>query len=144
MSITPTAAQALQILAQATGPMLRRHIEQQTGQPARGDLWQLRTQGLIASEIGHAAGQGALAHYTITPSGRAALARHRREGAHGGTPAAHRLHAPSGAYDGAELRPYEGRPGAMDAFALPSRMGSRLHYRSGAVASAQATGDATA
>lgn len=24
-------------------------------------------------------------------------------------------------YDGAELRPYEGRPGAMDAFRLPSR-----------------------
>lgn len=27
---------------------------------------------------------------------------------------------PSGSYDGAELRPYEGRPHAMDAFALPS------------------------
>lgn len=24
-------------------------------------------------------------------------------------------------YDGKELRPYQGRPGAMDAFALPSR-----------------------
>lgn len=27
----------------------------------------------------------------------------------------------SGDYDGRELRPFEGRPGAMDAFALPSR-----------------------
>lgn len=27
----------------------------------------------------------------------------------------------SGTYDGAELRPYEGRPGAMVAFGLPSR-----------------------
>lgn len=27
-----------------------------------------------------------------------------------------------GSYDGAELRPYQGRPGAMDAFALPSLM----------------------
>lgn len=26
-----------------------------------------------------------------------------------------------GTYDGAELRPFEGRPGAMDAYALPSR-----------------------
>lgn len=34
-------------------------------------------------------------------------------------------------YDGAELRPYVGRPGAMDAFALPSRMGKRLHYPDG-------------
>lgn len=40
----------------------------------------------------------------------------------------------TGLYTGAELRPYEGRPGAMDAFALPSRMGRRLHYRSGAIA----------
>ena len=34
-------------------------------------------------------------------------------------------------YTGAELAPYSGRPGAMDAFALPSRMGDRLVYRSG-------------
>lgn len=36
-------------------------------------------------------------------------------------------------YDGAELRPYQGRPRANDALALPSRMGSRLHYRDGRV-----------
>lgn len=28
-------------------------------------------------------------------------------------------------YDGSELRPYEGRPGAMRAFALPSLIGGR-------------------
>lgn len=39
---------------------------------------------------------------------------------------AHRV--PHGHYDGAELRPYTGRPGAMDCFALPSRMGNRLIY----------------
>lgn len=38
-----------------------------------------------------------------------------------------------GLYTGAELQPYDGRPGAMDAFALPSRMGNRLHYRDGRV-----------
>lgn len=31
-----------------------------------------------------------------------------------------------GVYSGAELKPYQGRPGAMDAFRLPSRIGSRL------------------
>ena len=36
-------------------------------------------------------------------------------------------------YDGAELRPFAGRPAAMDAFALPSRMFNRLHYRDGRV-----------
>lgn len=35
-------------------------------------------------------------------------------------------------YDGAELRAHV-RPGALDAFALPSRMGQRLHYRDGRV-----------
>jgi hypothetical protein len=36
-------------------------------------------------------------------------------------------------YDGAEMRPYQGRPGATDALKLPSRMGDRLHYRDGRV-----------
>jgi hypothetical protein len=30
-------------------------------------------------------------------------------------------HIPEGTYDGAELRPYSGRTGAMDAYSLPSR-----------------------
>lgn len=34
-------------------------------------------------------------------------------------------------YTTPELRPFEGRPGAMDAFALPSRMGKVLVYRDG-------------
>lgn len=36
-------------------------------------------------------------------------------------------------YDGAELRPYIGRPDAMHAQALPSRFNNRLHYRDGRV-----------
>jgi len=31
-----------------------------------------------------------------------------------------------GKYDGAELRPYCGRPGAMDAFSKPSRIGDNF------------------
>lgn len=38
---------------------------------------------------------------------------------------------PRGQYDGRELLPYVGRPGAMDAFDLPSRMGNRLVFRDG-------------
>jgi len=44
---------------------------------------------------------------------------------------AHRT--PRGQYDGAELKPFAGRPGAMDCFQLPSRMGSRLYFRDGTV-----------
>ena len=37
-------------------------------------------------------------------------------------------------YQGKELLPYCGRPGAMDAYSLPSRQGDRrLHYRTGEV-----------
>lgn len=32
----------------------------------------------------------------------------------------------AGKYDGAELRPYCGRPGAMDAFSKPSRIGDNF------------------
>lgn len=36
-------------------------------------------------------------------------------------------------YTGAELAPYSGRPGAMDAFAPPSRMFDTLRYRDGTI-----------
>ena len=36
----------------------------------------------------------------------------------------------AGSYDGAELRPYTGRPGAMDAFTKPSLVGnSRMPHK---------------
>ena len=42
----------------------------------------------------------------------------------------------AGHYDGKEMRPYEGRPGANDALALPSRIGTELRYRDGKVVEA--------
>lgn len=46
-----------------------------------------------------------------------------------------RYEAPAvGTYTGAELRPFEGRPGANQALALPSRFGNLLHYRDGRIA----------
>lgn len=36
-------------------------------------------------------------------------------------------------WDGKELQPFAGRPGANDALALPSRIANRLHYRDGRV-----------
>lgn len=37
----------------------------------------------------------------------------------------------SALYDGAELRSFEGRPGAMDAFKLPSRVLEQIVYPRG-------------
>lgn len=38
-----------------------------------------------------------------------------------------------GTYNGVELLPYSGRPGAMDAYALPSRTFDKREYRDGRV-----------
>lgn len=38
---------------------------------------------------------------------------------------------PPGSYQGTELTPYNGRPNAMDAFALPSLFMGRLSWRDG-------------
>ena len=52
---------------------------------------------------------------------------------HGAKPTATNTWRDTPVYTGAELRPYTGRPGAMDAFGKPSRVGHRLHYRDGTV-----------
>lgn len=58
-------------------------------------------------------------------AGRRRSLQHARERV---TNASQHLRDP-GTYDGAELRPFEGRPGAMDAFALPSLIGVRRVWR---------------
>ena len=74
----------------------------------------------------------------LTPKGRNALAasnKQRRSAAP--TKATSRSLCTSSIrepYEGKELAPYNGRPGAMVAYSLPSRMGDkRVHYRTGEV-----------
>lgn len=62
---------------------------------------------------------------------KAAKAVHRIEYVQGDLPI--RNSNSTGSYEGKELAPFSGREGANDAIALPSRMGSRLHYRDGRV-----------
>ncbi len=77
--------------------------------------------------------------FELQPKGRNALnaANKARSKSHPTTKAGSRtlVNASSrAAYDGAELRPYAGRPGAMDAYSLPSLQGEvRVHYRTGEV-----------
>lgn len=89
----------------------------------------------------HGAATGSAAPDPRTPRG-SAFARHLDQAAaavkrsHHGARPQHRPPAwslPDNIYHAPELAPYTGRPGAMDAMALPSRMGDRLHYRGGAV-----------
>lgn len=75
-------------------------------------------------------------HQTPGRSGYPAVYSLRDRTAHANPTAAPRItNATPGRtlYDGAELRPYEGRPGAMRAFALPSLIGGRRVARKGAV-----------
>lgn len=50
---------------------------------------------------------------------------------HTHAPASTRVDVVKGSYACPELRPFEGRAGAMDAFALPSRVGGGLSYPKG-------------
>jgi hypothetical protein len=53
--------------------------------------------------------------------------KHRRVGARAA--AANTTPRTSGHYSGAELKPYQGRPGSLDFLALPSLMGKTRVYR---------------
>lgn len=75
----------------------------------------------------------------LTPKGRNALmsANKSRTKDQPTTVAASRTTVNAGSrevYQGKELAPYNGRPGAMTAYSLPSRQGDRrVHYRTGEV-----------
>lgn len=78
--------------------------------------------------------------FEIQPKGRNALnaANRQRWKEHKTTKAASRTLVNAGVrgepYSCPELKPYVGRPGAMDAYSLPSRVGDRrFHYRTGEV-----------
>jgi hypothetical protein len=118
------------------------------GHAVAEQLDQLHAAGLVMRQGARRLDRTRTTLYTISTTGRDRLQafdagfRHRIS-AGNNVPvvaAARTAHLTTrGLYTGAELRPYDGRPGAMDAFALPSRMGNRLHYRSGEVAPAYAS-----
>lgn len=81
------------------------------------------------------------AKFELQPKGRNGLnaANKQRWKDHKTTLAGSRQHVNANSrqlYDGAELRANAGRPGAMDAYSVPSRVGDkRFHYRTGEVMS---------
>lgn len=115
------------------------------GHAVAEQLEQLRAAGLVMRNAARRADRSRTTLYTATAVGRDQLRAYEinsvprlRVSTSAPTVAGPRTAqlTTRGFYVGDELRPYEGRPGAMDAFALPSRMGSRLVYRSGEVAPA--------
>ncbi len=114
-------------------------------------LRRLMLAGHVRSHQSRRADQSRTRLYSISAAGEAALHAHdaaaRRQAAiaaYGSAVAQPRTTRCTGTYNGAELRPSVTRPGAMDAFALPSRVGQRLFFRSGAVEVMERTEGATA
>ena len=137
MSRRPFAmsAHAMRVLEtiQSAGPIPLRDIDARCGD-APGETLRGTTISLMRTgHLGAAMSSGnKVREYFLTAKGRSAL---RREPDLSGPlrVAGPREAAFSGCYVGSELLPYTGRPGANQALALPSRMGSRLHYRDGTV-----------
>jgi len=119
-------------------------------------LNELHAQGLVMRQAARRPDRTRTTLYSISTSGRERLRDHEANlcvrlalksapAPSAGIAAPRIAHLTvAGMYDGAELRPFEGRPGAMDAFALPSRMGRRRLFRSGAVEVMERTGGPTA
>lgn len=112
------------------------------GRAVAEQLDQLHAAGLVMRQAARRLDRTRTTLYSISATGRERLNaydggfRHRLTGSSHVPPIAAPRTAhltTKGLYTGTELRPYNGRPGAMDAFALPSRIGGRLHYRNGAV-----------
>ena len=122
-------------IAQAFGPATLAIIHRYAPDPKprsdalRARLEALARMGLIGKTT---PGKSLAPVYGITGKGRRAL------GAHNDKPALRLERSPRsmhfsepanylrpGSYNGAELRPFDGRPGAMDAFQLPSLVDGR-------------------
>ena len=91
-------------------------------------LQSLAARGLVNAITVQTAARGDT-HYRISAAGRRELLQAPRAIVPSGTASTPIRHP--GAYDGAELRPYQGRTGAMDAFALPSLINGRRVGRGG-------------
>ncbi|MDQ0086073.1 hypothetical protein J2W35_006454 [Variovorax boronicumulans] len=112
-------------------------IAQQAGGSIQETMKMLCNLGYVREHTGRQS-DGLPAHlYSLTSVGKAALETLDDETAAANLipgVAAPRVCAPSSAlYDGSEMRPYVGRPGALNAFKFPSRVGQRLYHPDGTV-----------
>lgn len=119
-SLHPAARQALTVIARK-GPMTVLEFAETPGLPefvrgARAVLKGLTDSGYVfCTKV-----MGEPATYTASMRGRALVQPAKATAPTGGM-ALPRGYGAHGTYDGRELRPFEGRPGAMDFKSKPSR-----------------------
>lgn len=124
----PTTPQTTMTLAAATG------IE--------GNTVRRIVHNLIIAGLAHNSGTGAprAAAYLPGPSPQTTQQQAATQERHQGTLPARRTGPAEGEYNGAELRAFTHRPGAMDAYALPSlHNGQRIARRAPMLMGAQPT-----
>lgn len=103
------------------------------GRPVHDHIASLRAEGYISDQVSRRLDGTSALLYTVTNTGKAALAAKAKESADLTTAASKSpLHRET--YSGAELRPFTGRAGSMDALRIPSRVGNRLRFRTDDIA----------
>lgn len=115
-----TVAELLDLPDAQIGPVL-----EDESLSVRGRIMVLRDAELV---IGTKRPSTAATEYEITDKGRLVRLQGYSE-PYVGQVAAPRTSVVEGDYDGAELRPFTARPGAMDAFAKPSLQGGQVVER---------------
>ena len=141
--LTPEQAKVLRAVAH-TNLSVPSTIAQHTGVSAHDVLLALRESGHVREHVARQRNGSPTTTFSITPKGKelleqmdsAASAEDVKGALHTeamSTVAAPASSPPREVYTGSEMRAYTGRPGSMDAFSYPSRIGDRLHHRDGSV-----------
>lgn len=136
--LSPELLKMLKIIAHADLAALGT-IAQHAGSNTQGLLKTLRKRGYVSEHAGRQSNGGPTTMYSVSVKGKNAIKESEGESARGIEPipvsVATADTPPREVYRGNEMRPYAGRPGAMDAFRFPSRIGNQLHHRDGSVTS---------
>jgi hypothetical protein len=111
-------------------------IDHQAGRSVLKELSTLVEQGYVREHVDRRRNGVTATLYSLTAEGERAIRAADAAATEPSVPTVEtpRTASPSaGVYQGAELRPYTGRAGALDAFTHPSRMGDCLHHRDGSL-----------
>jgi hypothetical protein len=111
----------------------RATISKAIGRTVVPELTTLHRQGFVREQLSRRPDSKRTRLYSVTTKGAHALAEAGEATALPILALGRPSETPEGVYDGAELKPFAGRPGAMDAQVLPSRMGDRRYWRDGRV-----------
>lgn len=138
--LTPEQFKVLRAVAH-TNLSVASTIAQHTGVSAHDVLLALRESGHVREHVARQRNGSPTTTFSITPKGEDVLRQMESAASAEGAPptgamstvAAPANSPPREVYSGSEMRAYTGRPGSMDAFNYPSRIGDRLHHRDGSV-----------